>query len=49
MWGSDHYIVNLWCTYEQSLDYIRHSEILSEEEKSLIMGGNVARMFKITA
>ena len=48
MWGSDHYIVNLWCTYEQSLDYIRHSEILSDEEKSLIMGGNAARMFNLT-
>ena len=49
MWGSDHYIVNLWCTYEQSLDYIRHSEILSAEGRSLIMGGNAARMFNLTA
>ena len=48
MWGSDMPTTWNWCTYRQSLDYIRsYCDFLSEEEKSLILGGNVARMFNL--
>ena len=48
MWGSDMPFTWYWCTYRQSMDYIRlHCDFLSEEEKGLILGGNVARLFKL--
>ena len=49
MWGSDMpYSGGVWCTYRQSVDFIRqHCDFLSPEEKALILGGNVARMFKL--
>ena len=40
----------LWftCTYRQALDYVRlHCDFLSQAEKDLMLGGNVARMFGI--
>jgi predicted TIM-barrel fold metal-dependent hydrolase len=48
MWGTDQYVVQWWSTYKQALNYVRNSELLSEEEKALILGGNAARMFNIT-
>ena len=49
MWGSDMpFCGGFWCTYRQSMDYIRlHCDFLSQEEKDLILGGNVARLFGI--
>jgi predicted TIM-barrel fold metal-dependent hydrolase len=35
-----------WCTYRQSLDFIRvHCDFLSAAEKASILGGNAARLF----
>ncbi len=45
MWGTDQYVVQGWCTHKQALNYVRNSELPSEEEKALILGGNAARMF----
>ncbi len=45
MWGTYQYVVQGWCTYRQALNDVRNSELLSEEEKALILGGNAARMF----
>jgi len=49
MWGSDMpFCGGNWCTYRQAADYIRlHCDFLSCQEKNLILGGNVARMFKL--
>ncbi len=48
MWGSDQPSGRLDCTYRQAADYIRlHCDFLTQEEKGLILGGNVARMFGI--
>jgi predicted TIM-barrel fold metal-dependent hydrolase len=49
MWGTDHFVLQNWCTYKQALNYVRNSELLSEEEKSLILGGNAAKMFNVTS
>ena len=50
MWGSDMpYSGGFWCTYKQSVDYIRlHCDFLTTAEKNLILGGNAARMFDIS-
>ena len=47
LWGSDSpYGMSQWCTYRQSLDFIRvHCDFLSADEKAAILGGNAARMF----
>ena len=35
-----------WCTYRQSLDFIRvHCDFLTAEEKASILGGNAVRRF----
>ena len=47
MWGTDQYVVQGWCTYKQALNSVRNSELLSEDERALIQGGNAARMFNI--
>jgi len=49
MWGSDMpFSSGFWCTYRQAIDYIRvHCDFLSDGEKSMILGGNAARMFGI--
>ena len=50
MWGSDMPFCVVWCTYKQSLDYIRlHWDFLSDGERDLIVGGNVARLFGMEA
>ncbi len=49
MWGSDMpFSGGYWCTYKQAVDYIRlHCAFLSPAEKNLILGGNLARMFRL--
>jgi hypothetical protein len=38
--------VERFCTYKQSLDYVRrHCGFLSAAEKDSILGGNVAALF----
>jgi hypothetical protein len=42
VWGSDMPNVERFCTYKQSIDYIRnYCEFLSSAEKDCILGGNV--------
>ena len=42
VWGSDMPNVERFCTYRQSIDYIRnYCEFLSVEEKDRILGRNV--------
>ena len=49
LWGSDSpYGMTQWCTYRQSLDFIRvHCDFLSADEKASILGGNAARLFGV--
>ena len=49
MWGSDSpYGMTAWCTYKQSLDFIRvHCGFLSDHEKDLILGVNMCELFGI--
>ncbi len=50
LWASD--MPNLYrtCTYRQCLDLVRlHFDFLSEEEKSLVLGGNAAKLFRVSA
>ena len=48
MWGTDQYVVQSWCTYKQAQSFVRNSDLLSKEEKDLILGGNAARIFNIS-
>jgi predicted TIM-barrel fold metal-dependent hydrolase len=42
VWGSDMPNVERFCTYRQSIDYIRnYCEFLSSAEKDCILGGNI--------
>lgn len=45
MWGSDWPRTMCDFTYAQSLDFVRNSPSLSEEEKSAFLGGNAARFY----
>jgi len=46
VWGSDMPNVERFCTYRQSLDYLRrHCAFLSASEKDAVLGGNVAELF----
>lgn len=48
MWGSDMPNVERFCTYAQSLDYVRrYCEFLTPREKDLILGGTCARLYGI--
>jgi predicted TIM-barrel fold metal-dependent hydrolase len=50
IWGSDMPNVERFCTYTQSLDYIRyHCDFLTSTEKELILGGNAARFLGLTS
>lgn len=44
IWGSDMPCVERVVTYRQSLEYLKRCEFLSEEDLSLIIGGNAARL-----
>jgi predicted TIM-barrel fold metal-dependent hydrolase len=46
VWGSDMPNVERFCTYKQSVDYVRrYCPFLSATEKDRILGGNVATLF----
>ncbi|WP_108659504.1 amidohydrolase family protein [Acuticoccus kandeliae] len=46
IWGSDMPNVERFCTYRQSLDYVRrYCTFLSAEEKKAVLGANVAAIF----
>jgi predicted TIM-barrel fold metal-dependent hydrolase len=48
MWGSDMPNVERFCTYKQSLDYVRrYCEFLSAREKDLILGDTCAAFYGI--
>ena len=50
VWGSDMPNVERFCTYKQSLDYVRHHcGFLSARERDLVLGGNLARVFGLRA
>ena len=47
IWGSDMPNVERYCTYRQSLDYVRlHSDFLTESERAAVFGGNCLSLFK---
>ena len=48
VWGSDMPWTMRTCTYQQNLDLIRlHTDFMTEEDRKLVMGGNVARLFRV--
>jgi len=48
VWGSDMPNVERFCTYKQSLDYVRrYCPFLTAREKDLILGGTCARFYAI--
>jgi predicted TIM-barrel fold metal-dependent hydrolase len=48
MWGSDMPAVERYCTYRQSLDYIRlHCDFITPGDMDKILGDNAVRLFKI--
>ncbi|MBW8003640.1 MAG: amidohydrolase family protein [Planctomycetes bacterium] len=48
IWGSDIPNVQRYCTYIQSLNYIRnYCDFLTDSDKEMILGNNVANLFKI--
>ena len=48
LWGSDMPNVERYCTYRQSIDYVRrYCDFLSSAEQDLIMGDNAARLYQI--
>ncbi len=50
IWGSDMPNVERFCTYKQSLDYVRRScPFLSAREKDLILGDTCAAFYGIGA
>ena len=50
VWGSDMPNVGRFCTYKQSLDYVRrHCDFLSEREMDRILGGNLASLLQVPA
>lgn len=48
VWGSDMPNVERFCTYRQSIDYMRnHYEFLSPSDSDLVFGGNVSQLLSI--
>ena len=49
LWGSDSpFSMSTWCTYRQSLDFVRrHCDFLSQDEVDLILGANAAKLFDV--
>ena len=49
LWGSDVPNIYRTCTYQQCLDLVRlHFDFLTEEERGLVLGGNAARLFRVS-
>ena len=49
VWGSDMPNVERFCTYRQSVDYVRkHCAFLTAAEKDAVLGDNVAQLFGLT-
>jgi len=48
MWGSDYPRTICAITYRMSYDFVLKSELLSEEEKSMFLGGNAVKFYKLT-
>lgn len=49
VWGSDMPNVERFCTYRQSLDYVRrYCDFLSEREMDLVLGDNAARVYGLS-
>jgi Amidohydrolase len=48
LWGSDMPNVLRFCTYRQSYEYLNHATFLSDADRALITGGNLARTFRLT-
>ncbi|HKS61046.1 MAG TPA: amidohydrolase family protein, partial [Xanthobacteraceae bacterium] len=49
VWGSDMPNVERFCTYRQSVDYVRrHCAFLSASEKDAVLGNNAAQLFGLT-
>ena len=47
VWGSDVPNVLRHCTYSQSLIYLRDADFIPAAEMDLILGGNLARLFRL--
>jgi predicted TIM-barrel fold metal-dependent hydrolase len=49
VWGSDLPNVERYCTYRQSLEYLRrYCDFIPPAEMDLILGGNLATVFDLT-
>jgi predicted TIM-barrel fold metal-dependent hydrolase len=49
IWGSDMPNVERFCTYRQSLDYVRrYCDFLSGREMDLVLGDNAARLYDLS-
>jgi len=49
VWGSDVPMVNRYCTYAQSLTHLtKYCTFISQEDMPYIVGGNLARIFRLT-
>ncbi|HEY7034979.1 MAG TPA: amidohydrolase family protein [Thermomicrobiales bacterium] len=49
VWGSDAPNVERYCSYRQSHEYLDTYEFLTDEDRRLILGGNLARLFGLDA
>jgi predicted TIM-barrel fold metal-dependent hydrolase len=50
MWGSDMPNVERFCTYRQSLEYLRrYCDFLPASDMDRILGDNAARLYRIAA
>jgi predicted TIM-barrel fold metal-dependent hydrolase len=48
MWGSDWPRTMVDFTYRQSLDFVRKSDALSDDEKTALLGANAAKLYGLT-
>jgi predicted TIM-barrel fold metal-dependent hydrolase len=49
MWGSDWPRTMVDSTYRQSLDFVRHSKRLTDDQKTQFLGENAARLYGLSA
>ena len=47
MWGSDWPRTMIDFTYRQSIDFIRTATVLTEQEKTLLLGNNACRLYRL--